>query len=51
MNEISDVMKETMSKIKEIPEFKDTPIIVSTGSNNQEDEKHALSLGAWDFVF
>ncbi len=40
-----------MSKIKEIPEFKDTPIIVSTGSNNQEDEKHALSLGAWDFVF
>lgn len=31
-------------------EYKDLPVIVSTGNNSQEQESRALRLGAWDFV-
>ncbi len=33
-----------------VDDYKDLPIIVSTGSGSPEDEKLALKLGAWDFV-
>ncbi|MEG2652955.1 MAG: EAL domain-containing protein, partial [Ruthenibacterium sp.] len=30
--------------------YKNLPIVVTTSSNNHENERKALSLGAWDFV-
>lgn len=33
-----------------VEEYKDIPVLVSTGSEKKETEKRALTLGAWDFV-
>ncbi|MEG2208195.1 MAG: response regulator, partial [Clostridia bacterium] len=30
--------------------FQNLPVIVTTGNNDHENERKALSLGAWDFV-
>ncbi|MEG2518379.1 MAG: EAL domain-containing protein [Oscillospiraceae bacterium] len=41
---------EVLERIKVNDRLGNLPIIVTTGSNNNEDERKALSLGAWDFV-
>lgn len=39
-----------LSEIKGIKKFNNLPIMVITGTNDAENEKKALALGAWDYV-
>ena len=41
---------ETCSRIKQIPEFANTPVIMLTGMEDVEAVEKAYSLGAWDFT-
>lgn len=41
---------ETCQKIKEIPLYKNTPIIMLTGIDDVDAVEYAYSLGAWDFT-
>ena len=39
-----------LSEISRCEQYKNLPVIVSTDNDDQNNELHALELGAWDFV-
>lgn len=41
---------EFLEKMSEQEKYENIPVIVSTGNSDRENEKHALQLGAWDFI-
>ncbi|MEG2243949.1 MAG: EAL domain-containing protein [Erysipelotrichaceae bacterium] len=41
---------EVLKRLRNDEQYVNLPIVVTTGSGNNDSEKQALSLGAWDFV-